>query len=245
MLRDGSFNGAEDAAKITYYSPRISALQFGFSFTPDSSDNGISSTVFSNDEIKLTNIISFGVNYSDNLDNLGYAISLTGEKGKYKKSSGAAAVERNDLSAYDASITLAYFGFNFGASFGSWGNSLQPKSGIYSCDYNSGLPLADQQCSSNAKKFNDATYKTLGISYQIGHLGASITNLSSQFQKNKYQATSFGLDYKLARDLMPYTEITRFKFKSNQANASDISANPIDPKNNQGFVFLVGVLLAF
>lgn len=241
ILRSGSFNGAGDALKINYYTVRIEGVQIGASYTSSTADRGVSSTVFSNSSTTVSDVLSYGINYTDEIDNLGYAFSVTGENGRKKTSGNADA--RNDLSSYDLATTLTYFGFTLGASYGSWGNSLQQKSGIYSCDYNSSLSLTAQDCSNSAKKFSNASYYTLGLAYQIGPIGASITSLKSTFQQNEYSAVSLDIDYKLTRGLIPYLEITQFEFKSNQPKASDITNNQIS--NNKGFVALLGFIFSF
>lgn len=251
-LKDDSFDGVEDATKISYYTPRIAGLQFGLSYAPSSSNQGVTATTVQDvDQIQINNIISFGANYSDNFENLGFAFSATAEKGKVQNSKSNSAVQRNDLSSYDIATTLTYFGFSFGASYGSWQKSLQAKNGIYSCDYNSNVDLASQTCLSDSKKFSNPYYYTVGIAYAFGPIAASITSIKSEFQKNKYGATSLGIDYKFSKDLMPYIEFTKFDFKSNQPKALDIanqnalSNNQKQLKDNSGFVFLTGILFSF
>jgi hypothetical protein len=251
-LKDDSFDGVEDATKLSYYTPRIAGLQLGASYAPDSNDNGFTAnTARDVDLIRIKNIFSFGANYSQDFDNLGIALSATAEKGQIKNSKSTLGTERQSLLAYDAGLTLTYFGFNLGGSYGTWGNSLQPKNGVYSCDYNSGQNLSAQNCDSDAKKFSHPSYYTTGISYQFGPVAASITELKSEFQKNKYQATSLGLDYKLTRDLMPYFEVTKFTFKSNQptaanlTNQGDIASSQRQLKDNHGYVLLTGILYFF
>jgi hypothetical protein len=251
-LKDDSFDGVEDATKLSYYTPRIAGLQLGASYAPDSNNNGFTAnTARDVDLIRVKNIFSFGANYSQDFDNLGVALSATAEKGKTQNSKSAAGVQRADLASYDMAGSVSYFGFTLGVSYGSWGNSLQPKNGIYSCDYNSGQNLSEQNCGSDAKKFSHPSYYTTGISYQFGPVAASITELKSEFQKNKYQATSLGLDYKLTRDLMPYFEVTKFTFRSNQPMAADltrqgdIASSQRQLKDNQGYVLLTGILYFF
>lgn len=251
-LKDDSFDGVEDATKISYYTPRIEGLQLGASYTPTSANSGFTAdTALDVDLMQITNIVSFGANYSEDFDNLGVTISATSENGQVKNSKSAAGVERSNLAAYDFATTLSYFGVTIGASYGSWGKSLQPKNEIYSCNYNSSLSLSDQTCTNDAEKFKNPYYYTTGIAYSFGPIAASITNIKSQFQKNNYEAVSLGLDYKLSRDLMPYFEFTKFSFKSNQpitsdtVNQSTIASNQAQVRDNQGYVFLTGILISF
>lgn len=249
--KNGSFGQMEDATKISYYSPRINGWQIGASFTPDTGDNGTSAVISGADSGDIDNVISGGINYSNSFGNLGFAMSATGEKGTYENSKitpvSGTAVKRNDLDSYDAGIMFTYFGFTVGGSYGSWGDSLTPKTGIYSCDYDSSLALANQDCSGTStsiKKYKGANYYTLGGAYEFGPFAASITHMKSEFQKNSYTATSFGIDYRMARGLMPYLEYTNFSFTSNKPKASDVGATTqlID---NRGSVLLGGFLLAF
>jgi hypothetical protein len=251
-LKDDSFDGMEDATKISYYTPRIAGIQLGMSYAPNSLDQGVTAnTTFNNNNFLIKDIFSFGLNYSDSFDNLGVTASATAEKGKANNSYSLDHIARNDLFAYDFGTSLSYFGFTIGASYGSWGKSLQEKSGIYSCNYNSSLTLSSQNCVNGGKKFSNPYYYTTGIAYEFGPLSASVTSIKSVFQKNKYDAISFGIDYKYKKDLMPYFEITRFKLTSNQPSASDIANqssltnNQRQLKDNSGFVFLTGILLSF
>ncbi len=255
-LKDDSFDGVEDATKISYYTPRIEGLQLGISYAPNSNNRGFTAnTVRDVNAIRIQNIVSFGANYSEYFDNLGFAISATGEKGEVKNSKSQFGVERNDLSSYDIASTIEYFGFSFGASYGSWGKSLTPKNGIYSCEYDQSTPLAAQNCNAMGgkivSKFDNPFYYSAGIAYQIGPAATSLTGLRSKFQNNDFQAISLGLDYKLKKNLMPYFEVTRFAFRSNQPSSSDlinqgsIANSQRQVRDNQGYVFLSGILLSF
>ncbi|MDX2083650.1 MAG: porin [Rickettsiales bacterium] len=210
ILRSNSFNGAEDATKLNYYSPRISGLQIGVTYTPNTSDSIISSTVFNGKNNAAINVISLAANYTNSFNNFDYAFFATSESGKSKSAT------QNNLSAFDFGATMAYFGFTFGASYGSWNKSLQATN----------------------QNFKSATYKTYGLAYQLGHISISVTNLNSSFEKNTYQANSLGLDYKLNKDFIPYFEITKFRFKTNQQTNSESS-------DNRGFVALGGFLILF
>lgn len=251
-LKDDSFEGMEDATKISYYTPRLSGLQLGISYAPNSLDQGVTAnTTFNNNNFLIKDIFSFGLNYSHDFDNINFLASATAEKGKANNSYALDHIKRNDLFAYDIGTSLSYFGFTLGASFGSWGKSLQEKSGIYSCNYDSTLTLAAQNCGNGGKKFSNPYYYTTGIAYEFGPVSTSITSIRSHFQNNIYQAISFGIDYKYKKDLMPYFEVTKFTLKSNQPSASDIlgqsslTNNQRQLKDNSGFVFLTGILLSF
>lgn len=210
-LKDDSFEGAEDANKINYFSPDFSGFKFGFSYAPNSSNIGLTKqTARDVSYTKIVDIFSAAASYSQDFDNLRVDLSSTAESGRSKN------FQRGNLFAYDVGGSLSYFGFNLGASYGSWGDSLQPEVGNYAV-------------------VGKADYYTLGISYKFGPFAASITNIKSRFQNNKYHATSLGFDYKLTRSLMPYFELTKFGFDPDFATS----------QANRGYVFLTGILYSF
>ncbi len=249
QVRDGQFGDLEDASKISYYTPRIAGWQLGASFTPDTGNNGTSSSISGDNSGDIKQAISYGVNYSDNLGNVGFAISATGESGRFEQGSNA-TTKRNSLQAYDLGFMATYLGATFGVSYGSWGKSLQPKTGIYSCDYDATATIANQDCTAGSG-FSKAAYYTAGAAYQFGPIATSLTYLDSKFQENTYNALSFGVDYRMAKGLMPYLEVTKYDFESNQPKASDItdqsavSNNQRQLKDNNGYVALVGLLFSF
>ncbi len=246
-INDDSFEGAEDATKISYFSPDLAGFKFGLSYTPNSQDNGITKNVAAwQNNAEIHDVFSVGLNYVHYLDNGALiAFSSTAEKGN------SVTNNRADLLAYDFAINLNYFGFDVGFSYGIWQDYGQSKSGIYSCPYNSSLNLNDQNCSINTSKFNNPYYFSSGIAYKFGPVGASITSLNSNFQNNKFSSLSFGLDYKLKKYLMPYFEVTKFTFKSAQPKASSIynqnyiSSDLRQVRDNDGLIFLTGISYSF
>lgn len=206
ILRNNSFNGSEDATKISYFSPRFEGLQIGLSYTPSTASSVISSTVFNGKTNSFNDVLTVAANYGNSLGNLDYALSATTEQGKSNSST------QNNLSAFDVGASISYFGFRVATSYGNWGKSAQK----------------------NGTSFKNSTYKSAGISYQIGPISASITALKSSFQKNDFSATSLGLDYKLNKFFMPYLELTEFKFKTSNNTA-----------NNSGYVALGGFIISF
>ncbi len=208
-LKDNSFDGVEDSTKISYIAPRIEGVQIGVSYAPNSQNSGATAKKYYHNSVAtIKDVLSFGVNYAQDFDNLGVEISATADKSRVKKTADA----RQNLFAYDMATTLTYFGFSLGASYGSWQNSLQKSAEV-----------------------SAANYYTFGLGYGFGPVAASLTSIKSKFQKNDYSAISLGLDYKLAKDLMPYVELTQFTLKPSGTSF----------KTNQGYVFLTGILISF
>lgn len=248
-ISDQGFEGIEDGSKISYYSPRISGLQFGASYTPNPNNQGLTQRVTRTNDYNLQDVLSIGINYVKYFDDIGFASSFTGESGQVKNSRNNVRVD--DLLSYDLAISVSYLGATLGASYGSWLHYMQPLSGIYSCNYNPNKNLSDQTCLDSQKKFSNPRYLTLGASYKIGPLATSITAISSRFQNNNYQAISLGVDYHLTKSLKPYFEITNFKFKSNNVIGLDILdqnlvANSVKQlRDNHGYVILTGISYIF
>lgn len=248
-LRDDSYEGLEDALKFSYYTKKINQIQLGASYTPLSSNQGFTAkTAPDSNDIKLKNLLSLGINYSNDFDNLNISASSTAEYAKPQTKNGVA---RNELLAYDFGVSLSYFGFTVGGSFGTWGKSLYAKNGPYSCTYDYSKNLSSQNCENIAGGLKSSSYYTTGLAYQIGPINASLTSINSSFQKNKYGAISFGIDYKIKKNLLTYFEITQYKFKSEELNISDLSteikvANLTKKiQNNNGKVFLTGIYYLF
>ena len=248
-LRDDSYEGLEDALKFSYYTKKINQIQFGASYAPISSNQGFTAkTAPDSKDIKLQNLLSLGINYSNDFDNLNISASSTAEYAKPQTKNGIA---RNELLAYDFGASLSYFGFTLGGSFGSWGKSLYAKNGSYSCAYDYSKNLSSQNCENSSNNLKNSSYYTTGLAYQIGPINASLTTINSSFQKNKYGAISFGIDYKIKKNLLTYFEITQYKFKSDELNIFDLSteikvANFTKKiQNNNGKVFLTGIYYLF
>jgi hypothetical protein len=239
-IKDDSFEGIEDSLKINFYSPKINDFQFGFSFAPNSQNQGFTAnTAPDSRDTKLKNIFSFASNYSHDFDNLNLSLSSSLEMANSKAIDGIA---RNNLRAIDFGASMSYFGFTIGGSYGNWGKSLYAKSGIYSCEYDYSKNLISQNCSNSSKNFSDSYYYTTGIGYEIGPIKTSLTSINSNFQKNKYRAISFGIDYKLKKYLTTYFEITNFHLTNQQIYVAN-SLNNI--QNNSGNILLTGFYYIF
>lgn len=104
-----------DAAKISYYSPRVFGIQAGLSFTPDTGDDegGVNDALEDEELEDLQDHIGLGVNIVRDLgDDLKAGLALVGSYGN-----GADAA-RNDLAALSIGGTLAIDDIELGASYG-------------------------------------------------------------------------------------------------------------------------------
>lgn len=245
---DNSLGNIQNSFKLNYNSKRINGFKVGVGYSINAKNDW---AIDPNNDIKsnISDIYSWGLNYSNYFDNIGFAASITGEYSKIPK-----IYNQYNINSYQIGTMLTYFGFSIGGSYGNWGNSLTPKSGIYSCDYNQNLEIFNQDCSSNARKFNDSYFVNAGISYEFGPFGASVTYIKSNFQENIYKSNIFSLDYKLKKSLKSYIEFAKFDFDSNHAkffNGTDIIDQSSLPshqrqiQDNGGYIILTGILFKF
>ncbi len=177
--------------KITYYTPRFSGFQLGLSFAPDQTDRGQTVSRLDNNAGQAENILSGGVNYEGQWDQIGIAASATGEWGN------AEAVNTEDLRAYALGAKVSYAGFSLAGSWGDWTDSLTAP--------------ADSV---------DSDYWTLGLAYDGGVFGVSATYLDSTVdpigvREHEFQNFVLGADYKLAPGLTPYIEASFFEYDPN------------------------------
>ncbi len=240
-LKDNSFDGLEDASKISYFLPKYQNHQLAVSYTFNTQKNFFTQNANQNfNLLPIKQIISLAWLYEQDFENLNLKLSATTEQGKISNKQQKIAL--HNLNSYDFGAIVSYFGIKIATSYGFWGKSLQAKNSIYACNYQANLLFAQQTCQS-AKKFGNAYYYSHGLAYTFGPIGASLTNFNSNLQNNRYTATSFGLDYKIKKNLLSYIEFTNFSFKINQPKANNI-ANQSNI-NNKGLIMLTGIYFNF
>ena len=203
--RDDTFN----ATKLTYYSPRVQGFQAGLSYIPNNLDRGTAAALSTKGNPgQYRDVFDFGANYTNQFNQIGVAASVTSQIGNASDSS------QQDLRSYAVGADVNFSGFTLGGSYGNLDKSGEAK----------GLASNRTQ-----------DYWTLGGGYVQGPVGASVSYLNSERERNKFQNVSVGADYQLAPGLVPYAEISFFQLK------------PADSavQKNEGTVFLLGTQLTF
>ncbi len=171
---------AEDATKVTFYTPNFSGFQFGVSFTPDEGDGGqVASRLDSNGDFE--NVFSAGLSYEGEWDNIGLQASIVGETGD----SELALTE--DLNAWQAGLALSFNDISVAGSYGDWDDS--------------GLASGSSA---------DTDFWTAGIAYAKEDWGVSATWFDSDRGGNDYESLVLGVDYTPVSGLTPYAEVTFF-----------------------------------
>lgn len=107
----------ENAGKVTYYSPSFAGLQLGLSFTPDTDARGQDTYGLTHVTTGLggnqDNVVSGGLTYNRQFDQVALGLSATGEMGD------TSLVGGQDLEAYALGASVGFAGFSVA---GSWGD---------------------------------------------------------------------------------------------------------------------------
>jgi hypothetical protein len=105
---------SEDAAKISYYTPRLFGVQAGLSFTPDTGDDEGEPREFEEDEEPedLEDHIGLGINFVGELGDVQIGLAVVGSYGNSKASA------RNDLDAVSIGGTVGLGDIELAASVG-------------------------------------------------------------------------------------------------------------------------------
>ena len=232
------FDDTRTIGRISYYSPRLSAIQFGFSYAPDSGDRGASyygngfSGANSGD---VSDVIDWGVNYVEQFNDLGIAVSLTGEYGFAEDTNNVHSDQfiQQDLQSIALGTYIFKGNFSFAASYGSWGDSLM-------------MVRSDLSASDSTYRDNNASYTSFGIGYQFGAYKFNIGNFNSDYRQQKFSLTSIAFDYRLSKNYTLYGELNQYSFSANSADISNTTGYEAGKTfNNEGNVIFIGAKLNF
>lgn len=172
---------AEDATKITFYTPQYYGFQLGLSYTPDEGDGGQFATR-SKTGGDFEDVVAAGISYENEWDGVELAAAIVGEAGDSEDGS------TEDLGAWQAGLALHYAGFSVAGSYGDWNDSMMvPGSGL------------------------ETDFWTLGGAYDWENAGVSVTYLNSTLGVDDYDSVVVGADYTPAPGLTPYVDVTFFE----------------------------------
>lgn len=235
-----NLNETEYSRKISYYTPDMAGFRFAVTYVPDSSNAG-GSTVNS-PEYHLKNstapgymfAIKDGIGYAATYENkvnddFKYKLALVGETGKviaeknpHDSNPAKPNAKFKNLKTYTLGANIEYQDWSFSGSY---------------ADYMKSFTSADVD--PDVKR--DIKLYSFGTGYHYGDWGFSLMHFSSKAKENKINATTFGMDYKLAPGLLPYAEITPFS-----ASGSYLDSNNKRQKDKfHGTFFVMGMKLEF
>ncbi|MEK6733616.1 MAG: porin [Pseudomonadota bacterium] len=246
-------SNSESSRKVTYMSPRISGLQLGVSFAPDFNNNGGSNVLTSNNfnasgtkeyysdlyfglPVRIKNVWSFGLNYTNTFEDVNVALSVVADRGTAVRENfnGSVTIESqklvaaagnakfNDLKTYTVGGMVGKDGFSLAGSYSNDGKSLTPQN-------------------STVK----SSWWTTGVAYENGPMSTSLTYLAGKKTytadgKNpsiKSQILSLGADYEVVAGLKPFAEVSMAQFKPTAMNG--------DKDKVKATVFILGTKLKF
>ncbi len=224
--------------RVSYYSPRISGVQFGISYGPDSGDRGSSlygNGITSSQSGDVADVIDWGVNFVQQFDNNGIGISFTGEQGVAEDTevTDSSKFVQQDLFAYALGAYFYTGNASFGASFGVWNDSLM-------------LVRQDLNESDDNYRDDQATYFTVGAGYQFGAYKLGISHMSSEYREQSFSLTSVAFDYRLSKAFSLFAELNNYVFEANPADVNTSSTlSQFETIDNSGQVMLLGAKLNF
>ena len=210
-----------DATKVTYYTPKMSGFQAGFSYAPERDNSADGEQVqLSNTTGNHKNAYEAGLAYKGEVK--GVAVKLGGGYVGAEAKTGSGL---EDISAWSVGGKLGYNGFSFGGGYTSNGDSGQA-AGVANNDVTAWTA--------------GATYETsvwgVGLSYAHVDLDQSATPFGATGvtgSGGEYTAWGAGVSYKVAPGLS--TGVDAIKFDRNRVTGAD----------TDGYVVVTEVRAAF
>jgi outer membrane protein OmpU len=192
VTRLGGDDSTDNAAKVTYYSPRFSGFQVGVSYTPNLADRG--ATPARARGADFGNVFDLGVGYEGQFDQVGVKAAFAYERGQGSQFTG------NDLRAWNLGASVNFAGFSVAGSYGDWDNAFAP--GSESDYWTAGLAYDFGPFGASA------TYIDSTVDF-----GAGV--------ENKFDNLVLSADYALAPGLTPYVEVSFFDASNDVAVSND------------------------
>ena len=227
-----SGHGHGDKNSISYYSPRISGVQFGATYIPDVNQETEALAANANND---TDAWSVGGNYKGEFGGANIAVSL----GHYQASQVAAKQETEEVTLTDGTVLeaitqQAYAGSkiddrtftNFGlqVGFGAFGFD------VAYAENDGGMYMA------NGKKNGARDWETVsaGVMYSDGPMAVSLSHMATEWDSGTDQnATMLSMSYSLAPGVASKTSI----FAADRSNS--------DKSSVEGTAFVTGFVIGF
>ena len=192
VTRLGGNDTTDNAAKVTYYSPRFTGFQVGVSYTPNSDSRG--SILNRADAANTyTNLVDAAISYEGQFQAVGLKAAAAYEHGNDQ----GLGANRN-LSAYNVGASANFAGFSVAGSYGNWDDVLG--AGTDTDYYTLGA----------AYDFGPFGASATWIDSTIDLAGGG---------SNDFQNLVLGADYALAPGLTPYVEVSFFDASNDSVGA--------------------------
>lgn len=249
---------SKKANKVTYYTPTVNGLKAGLSFVPDVTVQGTTYEALQYIYGGYKNVFEGGLSYEQKANNFAFKVAATGQTGeardamvKYRSDAGIAnsTQKLKRLNAWQVGGEVSFDALSLAASYGDWAtsgtlrDSLSGASSRKANFWTAGVAFDHQDKGGVSLTYLNSTRRgafTPDSYYYTANTttGNAVTgtNAADFYEAdNKYEAISLGAEYKVMPGLMPYAELTSFKYKSSSSKI----------KTNSGSVILSGVKLNF
>jgi len=271
MLSDRLDGNVEGSRKISYFTPTISGLMAGVSFTPDLENNGgendanNNNSTYLGNQLRVKNIWSLALKYSNNFDGVDLALSASTNIGKANKknipvstTTTVPVYTSTEILDGNGDPTTSFYDKVTGTkdvtttTKGAELEDLKTYAVGGVVGYN-GFKFAVSYGSdgkSLAPKGSNfrSTWWTSGVAYESGPGSVSLTYLSGKkgnksadetnsLMQVKTTAYSLGAAYEVAPGLKPFAEVTQVTFKPKKVVNGNTKA--------KATVYLVGTRIKF
>ncbi len=213
-----------DASKITYYTPRVSGVQLGVSYTPDTGNN-LASNISASDTQDLVHHVGVGLNYVEKFGDVDFRLhGITGF--------GQVDDDLNDTiedgHGYMVGLGLGWMGWKLGLGYGDGGDGLQTKAGNQT----------------------NPEWISTGLGYTTGPytFGAGYLHSSARRANELLDTTNFWAvmaQYTVAPGLIAYAEVDYIDVNSAASTITSTDGLGTIQDDNDAVVFQVGTRVTF
>lgn len=209
-----------DASKIAYYSPTFAGLQFGASYTPEATQNGMDSPLTDDRANQSADVWNANALYTFAFDGVSGSVGVG-------YMFGSESVGNEDTQGLMAGGTVSFAGFALGVGYGD--------------NFETG-------CASDAEGCDGGGWWNVGASYSAGpaviyagYFESDADPAGDEFGDDEFTTYGLGVDYTLAEGLSTHAEISWFE---------DDDSTPFDdaPDNvfdGDGTQFILGTTISY
>jgi len=191
-----------DSTKVSYFTPRMSGLQLGASWTPDSGGNNNEGANERDDNGNVENGLGLGMNYIGSAGDISFKVGATHGMGSAEADASNTAVNnlaRDDIDTWSVGGYLSFSGFSVGMGHGDSGDSNCTKANTL-CDRGEWWDV------SGSYKFGDNTIAG-------GYLNNDSNALGSAVQEDNVDVWTLGFTHNFASapGLRAWAEVTQYE----------------------------------
>lgn len=200
-----------DESQITYYTPRISGFQLGLSYAPTVNGGGDGQTfpVEADRNSQYHNGFAAGVNFVDDFDGIGIALSAGYTRAEVPQvSSLQDALGVNDYQGFNVGANLSYAGVTIG---GSYANAFDGQLNISGDDSSAALSSSEGQSFNVGIAYSTGPW-TVGAQYFQGEVEGEVASASiaddgsivivDHPEEDRFYAATAGLSYDLGPGIL-------------------------------------------